>query len=192
MSKYELQSNESVILKQDRILHGGVMASFTDELILTNINIVLISKGVFGNTKRIQTFPLNQIKIFDGQAQALLGKTGGGYPQLDVYFFNGQESFGFESKREALKWVSNINKLVTGNDVKSNTTSNMAVPGSAYVAETIKGTVDTFKETFGFKSKSNKEMDEKTVTKCKSCGAPISGDKGQIVRCQYCDSDHQL
>ncbi len=192
MAKYNLQTNESVIMKQDGILHGGVMAGYTDELILTNLHLVLISKGVFGNTKGIQTFPLNQIKVFDGQAQALLDRTGGGNPQLDVYFLNGEESFKFQSKKEVLKWIANINKLVTGNEANANNSSSMAIPGAAYVAETLKGTMDTFKQTFGIKSKNTNETDVKVVIKCNSCGASVSGKKGQTVRCQYCDSQHHL
>lgn len=193
MAKYEynLQPNESMIMSQDRTLHGGRMATFTDELILTDLHIVLVSKGAFGNTKGIQTFPLNQIKIFNGQAQVLLGKTSGGYPQLDVYFLNGQESFGFESKKEAVKWIANINKLITGNEGEVDTSPSIAIPGVEYVAETLKGTMDTFKGALGIKSKAS-GMSEKAAKKCSYCGAPISGVKGQAVRCQYCDADQQL
>ena len=115
MANYNLQPNEFMIMNQNQVSHGGRMANFTGELILTNLNIVLVSKGAFGNTKGVQTFPLNQIKVFNGKAQVLLGKTRGGYPQLDLYFLNGQESFGFQSKKEAVKWGANINKLITGN-----------------------------------------------------------------------------
>ena len=192
MAKYNLQPNESMIMNQDRILHGGLMANFTDELILTNLHLVLVRKGAFGNTKGIQTFPLNQIKVFNRQAQVLLGKTRGGYPQLDVYFLNGQDSFGFESKKEAVKWIANINKLITGNEGEVDTSPNMAIPGAEYIAETLKGTMDTFKGALGIKSKNNNEMSTKAAKKCSSCGASISGTKGQIVRCQYCDADQQL
>ena len=192
MAGYNLQPNESIIMKKDRIIHGGAMANFTDELILTNLHIVLISKGMFGNAKGIQVFPLNHIKVFNGQAQVLLGKTRGGYPQIDVYFLNGQESFGFENKKEAVNWIENINKLRNGNEVGVNTSPNMAIPGAEYIAETLKGTVDTFKDVLGIKTKSNNEMPIKAVKKCSSCSAPISGTKGQIVHGQYCDADQQL
>jgi hypothetical protein len=173
-------------------MHGGVMANFTDELILTNLNIVLVRKGIFGNAKGIQIFPLNQVKVFNGQAQVLLGKTRGGSPQIDVYLLNGQESFGFNNKKEAVKWITNINKLITGNGAEVDTLPSMAIPGAEYIAETLKGTMDTFKGALGIKSKNNNEMPTKVAKKCSSCGAPISGTKGQIIRCQYCDADHHL
>jgi hypothetical protein len=33
---------------------------------------------------------------------------------------------------------------------------------------------------------------ERVARKCSSCSAPISGIKGQVVCCHYCDSDQQL
>jgi hypothetical protein len=202
MANYNLQPNESIIMKSDRVSHkeGIFSAYYTDELILTNLNIVLISKGAFGNTKNIQTYPVNQIKVFNGQAQAILGKQKTGSPQLEVYFLNGQESFGFESKKEINKWVDNINQLVTGNPIDSKTSESKAIPGTEYIAETLKDTVDTFKEAFGLKTKINNSKNvnsapaEKVAVtqKCTACGASISGYKGQVVYCQYCDTKQQL
>jgi len=42
---YNLQPNESIIMKSDSVCHGGGLAGYTDELILTNLNIVLIRIG---------------------------------------------------------------------------------------------------------------------------------------------------
>jgi len=192
MARYNLLPNESIIIKEENILHGGLMASYTNELILTNMNLVLISKGAFGNVKGIQTFPLKQIKIFNGKAQVLLGKTRGGYPQIDVYFSNGQEGFGFQQKKEAIMWIDTINKIVTGNSVEVDVSPIMAIPGVEYIAETLKGTMDTFKGAYGIKIKNNNKIPEKVAKKCSSCSASISGTKGQIARCQYCDADQQL
>ena len=180
-------------MKQDRILRDGFMANFSDELILTNLNLVLISKGVFGNTKNIQTFPVNQIKVFNNQAQVFLSKTSGGYPQIEVYLLNGQENFGFESKKIALNWIAKINQLVTGEDVEIGVSAKTAIPGTEMIAEALGGTVDAFKSALGFKSnKSSMDSPEKVAKKCSNCGAMISGKKGQIVRCSYCGTDQQL
>jgi hypothetical protein len=179
-------------MRQDRISHGGMMAGYTDELILTNLNLVLIEKGVFGKVKSTQTFPVNQIKVFNGQAQAILGKQSSGAPKLDVYFLNGQENFGFESKRDVIKWIKNINALVSGNEIDIDSTPSTAIPGAEMVAETLKGTVDAFKGTFGIKSRKDKNTSENVVAKCNSCGATISGKTGQVVNCPYCGTVEQL
>ena len=185
MPEYGLQPNEYVVLKSERVLHGGAMAGYGAGLVLTNQNIVLISKGFFRNTKGIRYFPLGQIKNFDGRPQAIASGQ-----KLEVYFLNGQESFGFESKREVKAWADNISKLLTGSSEDLSSAPGKAIPGAAYAAETLKGTVDTFKHAFGMKSGSPNP--EKCARKCTSCGASISGVIGRVVRCPYCDSDQQL
>lgn len=196
MSEYQLRPDESLVMKSDRVLYGGVMSGYTNELVLTNKNIVLIKKGIMGKAKGIQHFPLNQVKVFDGKAQAISSKQQNGYPQLEVYLINSQEKFGFESKREVEKWVTSINQLLTVGSVSTNDAAKYAIPGTEVLADTLKGTVDTFKNAFGVRSskKANSSVDShgSIAGKCTSCGAPISGIKGQLVTCQYCDTSQQL
>ncbi len=196
MSKFNLLPNESIIIKSDRVMHGGLMASYTDELILTNQNIVYISKGMFGNTKSIQRFPINQIKMYNGEPQVIYGKQQNGSPQLEIYFMNGHKYFAFQSsgKKEVTRWVNAIYELLTGNRPSTNPEgTSSAIPGTEYLAKTFKDTIDTFKSTFGVKTKSNTGVaDEKVTKKCISCSAPLSGEKGQIVNCIYCDTDQVL
>lgn len=192
MAKYNLKPNESVILKNDKVLYGSLMANFTDELILTNLNLVLVKKGLLGNAKSIHVFPLNQIKVFDGQAQMLLGKSRYGHPLMEVYLLNGHEKFGFNSKKETVKWISKINKIITGNEAEIDTMPGLAIPGAEYFAETIKGTVDIFKGVMGISLKNSSEVTTQVAKKCTSCGAPLSGIKGQITSCHYCDSEYHL
>lgn len=191
-TKYNLQPNESMIMSYDRVSHGGSMAGYTDELLLTNLNIVFLDKGMFGKVKNIQVFPLNHIKVFNGQAQVLLGRRNGLYVQIDIYFLNGQESFGFERKKEALKWIANINKLVTGSEGEIDTSTSGELVGVENIAGALKETMDAFKGVFSDKSKSRIEVASRAVAKCTSCGAPISGNKGEVASCQYCDTKHQL
>ena len=73
MTKYILQTNESLIMKSERVLYGGVLSTYTNELILTNMNIVLIIKGVFGNSKDIRQYPIDQIKICTGSQRIRYG-----------------------------------------------------------------------------------------------------------------------
>ena len=41
----------------------------TDELILTNLHLIYIKKGLWGGKKDQVTIPINQIKIFEGKPQ---------------------------------------------------------------------------------------------------------------------------
>lgn len=73
------------------------MENYSDELLLTNLNIILISKSMFGKTKSIQKYSLSHLKIINGEVQARLGKNSGGYSELQLYFIGGQEYFQFGS-----------------------------------------------------------------------------------------------
>lgn len=203
--KFNLSQNESVIMKEDRISHGGTFSGYTDELVLTNLQIILVSKGVFGNVKNIEYFPLSQLKVFNNQAQVFVGKKSNGTTILDIYFFNGEESFGFESKKRARLWVESINNLMTGQSVNidslgKNTSSQFdgiteqLSDTAVQVKEQLGLVGDSFKSAFGIQSKNRikENKSEKITMKCPACGAPLSGEKGIIIRCQYCDTDTRI
>lgn len=191
MSNLNLQSNESIILQKDAVYHGNEMV----ELYLTNLNIIYALKGIFGNVKKIQKLPLNQIKIVNGRVQAFLGnESKNGRLQLQLYFINGVEIFGFQKneKREISTWINNISQILTGEALQDTTGKNiMAIPGTEYIAETVKDTIGAFKDTLGIKGKRNQKPENATI-KCIGCMAPLSGTKGQTVRCKYCDTDNTL
>lgn len=201
MEKFSLLPDEALILKTDRVRHnGGAFATYTNELILTSQNLVVVVKGTFGNTKDIIRFPLNQIKMFNGEPQALLGKAKNGYPQMEIYFINGQqETFGFESmgKKEIFQWINAICRTITGHD--SSTTnkphkSSFSIPGAGIFADALSDTVDSFKGVLGIKStqSTSKEPAVRISKKCISCSAPLIGEKGQTVKCKYCDTNQVL
>lgn len=198
MVKYNLEPSESILIQSTDVLYegGGLMSSYTDELVLTNMNIIHVSKGMFGNTKRVQKYPLNQVKIINGEAQAIMGKSTNGIPNLQIYFVNGQVLFKFQSsgKKEIMKYVNEISKLLIGKETSRNSVVNQfAIPGAEIVTETIKDTIDVFKGTFGIKSKSKAANETvKATKKCIGCMSPLTGTKGQSIRCRYCDTDQIL
>ena len=98
---------------------------------------------------------------------------------LQIYFVNGQVAFKFQSsgKKEIMKYVKEINKVLTGNESSRNSAGNQfAIPGAELVAETLKDTIDVFKGTLGIKSKSKVAGEPVKVTKkCIGCMAPLTG-----------------
>jgi hypothetical protein len=190
VATYGLQPNEVVLLKAVGVAHGGILSVYTDELILTNLNLVLVKKGMFGNAKGVQVFPLNQIKVHERQAQAVLGKAPNGMDALDVYFLNGQEQFRFQSggKRTILTWVAKINETVTGQKAPVSSAGSLAIPGAELVAGALKDTFDVFKGKFASKS----AAPTASAGKCVACGAPMTGIQGQTLTCAYCGSAQQL
>lgn len=190
MAKYNLQPNEAVVLKAESVQRGnGLLSAFTDELVLTNLHLIWVNKGMLGNVKRIEYFPLALVKVFNDQAQALLAKSGNGTPQLEVFFQNGEEVFKFRSggKREIGKWVDAINRVVTGNGAEI---TSKALPGTGIVAETLRDTFSQFRGSFGGGGKGSSAV--RVSSKCSGCGASISGISGTVARCQYCDSESML
>lgn len=193
MDNYNLQPNEGVIRKSSNVMHGGILAAYTDELILTNFNIIYISRGVFGNKKGMQKFPLNQLKIINDKPQIIMGKMKNGLHQLEIYFTNGQQNFVFQSsgKKEINEWINDVYKIVVGESAGLDTTE------KSKFSNVVKDTVDTFKDVIGVKKSISQQntMGEATVkktAKCMACRAPICGFVGKTIRCRYCDTEQNL
>lgn len=164
-----LDYDEVLITKDVSVAHGDVMAVHTDELILTNKKIICLHKGMFGGTKTIFHYPLDQIKIYNGVPQVQQGKLSNGTACLDIYFLFGEEHFNFQSqnKNTVEKWIREINKVLgivtkEASNIKGN---NKSEPDEDSIAGAFKEVGDSFKEigrefaaVFGFKGKSKKEV----------------------------------
>lgn len=181
MSDYNLYPNEAILLKSENVFKGMRKG----DLVLTNLAILWAEKNFLGKIKNVNRIPFNQVKMYNGNPQVCLGKAVNGTPQLEIYIVNGQEKFSFNNtllvKREIGKWINEITKAITGYVPDK---SFSAIPGTEFVADTLKGTVGTLADSLGVK---------KTVsTKCMACRAPITGKKGETVRCKYCDTQQTL
>lgn len=167
-------------------MHGGFFSAYTDELVLTNMNLFLAKKGMFGNSKNLLTFPLSQVKVYNDEAQAVVGKATNGTDLLEVYFLNGQEKFSFQSggKKKVRAWIEKINEVVAGKPVED---AGRAIPGSEFVAGALKDTINVFKGKFGAAT-----APANVAAKCAGCGASISGTQGATVSCEYCGTAQQL
>lgn len=111
--KFNLDRDEVVILKEVSVAHGGVMAVYTDELLLTNKRIICLHKGMLGGIKTTYIYPLDQIKVYGGVPQVQKGKLSNGTNCLDVYLLDGEEHFNFQSKNKETisKWIDEIRKI---------------------------------------------------------------------------------
>ena len=207
-AKYDLLPNESVILQESSVAHGGIMAIYTDDLILTNLNVICVSKGMFGNTKGVYKYSLNQLKKYNGKPQAVMGKLSNGTATLDLFFTDGtKESFNFQTgnKRRIYRWIEEITKVICGDsDDVYVQRSNMIDPDSfaGAVVDATKQVREAGAEilgSLGFKpgffkaaTGSIQQGPEKTSKKCFSCSAPLVGYKGKTVKCKYCDTEQTL
>ena len=174
MAKYQLQSNEGVVLQETGICYepNKLSTAYTDELILTNLNLIHVRKGVFMGTKGVRYIPLNQVKVIGGKCQALVGKAQNGHAILQIYTQLGTEEFAFrtKAKKNAGIWANEISQLKDA----------FGEVGAA------------FGIGFGKSGQQQKSSVERVSTKCSGCHAPITGVKGKAAVCKYCDTEQVL
>src|SRR5690606_15741016 len=168
---YNLQPDEVMLLSQTGVAHGKNLGSYAHELMLTNQNLVFTKKSLFGGG--ITVFPLREIKVYNGKAQAVLTKSRGGTTCMEIGFMHGQETFAFNllsPKKRLNEWIAKINEVVTGEEAPES--SSLALPGAELVAGALRDTISVFKSKLAPASVS-------VATKCGSCGASLTGVAGQ-------------
>ena len=202
MARYQLQPNEGVVLQETGICYepNKLSTAYTDELILTNLNLIHVRKGVFMGTKSVRYIPLNQVKVIGGKCQALVGKARNGHAILQIYTQQGIEEFAFQTKakKNAGIWANEISRLVTGRDSANVLESQDAAEYD--FEDTVVGQLrDAFGEVgaafgfgFGKSGQQQKSSVERVSTKCSGCHAPITGVKGKTAVCKYCDTEQVL
>ena len=62
---------------------------------------------------------------------------------------------------------------------------NKAIPGTEALAGTLKDTFSAFRSGLGI-------TEPVGSVNCEGCGAPLSGHRKEVVRCEYCDRETQL
>lgn len=191
-----LNSGEYVIMKHDRVSLGGMMAYFSSEVILTNHNIILNRKGLYGGVKETKKIPIYQIKVFNESAQVFTTAHSYGFHQIEIYLTGSQQKILFTSKKDAEKWATKINQLVVDGDVDIDHSPGTQFTGTEAFSNLVQSTKDMLNGALGRNSKSvspgKANTNDKVYLKCGYCGAPITGRGNQVVRCLYCNSEHNI
>lgn len=195
-SSMQMQPDEWIVMKSGPgAFHGRrPRPGLPKELILTSRNVILVSSNMLGKQTGFRYFPLDQVKVIDGRPQVMMSSSPG-FNLLDLYLRNGQETFGFQTKAELRLWVDNISKLLTGRGDEIGEVSERSHTATSQLVDSVKDTVDVFKSSFGLgsaKAAAAAPAVERFAGKCESCGAPISGIVGRVVKCRFCDSNHQM
>ena len=179
----QLQPDETVILRKDKIGYGSKMPSMMDKssLVLTNRNLILQKKNFFGKTTETLRFPLSEVRIVNGVPQVQKGKADFMDRTLDIYFKNGMESFRFEWESDIDEWIPYVVAAVTGEPVKIKSEAEKLAE-FASVVESIEEPIEKIQSLFGIKS------ERQVSCKCPSCGATLTGIKGETEQCPYCGS----
>ena len=180
-----LGPDEAIVLRMENVAYGEGFPFPSDNnvLILTTRNIVLLKKNLFGQTSDTIKFPLSEIKVVNGVPQVRKGKIDIVTSALEVYFASGMERFQFEWDSDIDEWISHIVSLITGVPVKEKTTDDMLAEAMA-LAESIEAPIEKMRDIFGIKST------KQVSCKCPSCGATLTGIKGETTQCPYCGTYH--
>lgn len=183
MANYSLAPNEGIIIQYDGVYHNRKRS----EIVLTNQNLICVetNSGMFKTTYNTLKFPINQIKVINGQAQASVTKDGDNWA-LQILMRNGTEKFEFsgefyeriKKKKDADKWVEQISLLLTGKSAENITDTSLI------------GGVKSVLGSVGINVKSKEPVN--VTSKCIGCMAPLSGRQGQTVCCRYCDTEQTL
>lgn len=223
MTKINLQHNEAIIMRDTRIKHdrGGMFDSEVDELVLTNLALIVAHKNIWGKVRNTQRFPLDQVRIANGAPQVIAGRSQNGEPQLHVYFQHGIEAFTLgesdddseagileqlftsakeKEHRNLHDWQSAISCAVLGIPQHTQTPANTPTAStSATPVEAVKSAVAAGAERVAAAVSSKTPPPPPTpavpthaTRKCIGCTAPLSGAQGQKVTCAYCDTEQVI
>ena len=119
MIDLKLRENEGVILQESRIGNGKMFGGFNDQLILTNLNIIYITRNVFGKVNEIKKLPLSKIKNINNEPQVVTTKNPStNLYQIQIFLTTEQLVAEFSSggKREINKWQTAIKKQIKLNE----------------------------------------------------------------------------
>ena len=57
-----LNTDETVVDRIGKVGYGGFL-SFNNDLVLTNQNVILVKKGLFGDVQDVVKFPLSSLRV---------------------------------------------------------------------------------------------------------------------------------
>ena len=109
MKNYNLRPDEVVLYSGDVQIekHRGSI-----ELTLTNYSLIIINtvKKMFSKEQvNVETFPVEQIKVYNGVPQIKQK-----FMYVEIFMTCGEITIGFQSKKEASKFVDAAMQLLTG------------------------------------------------------------------------------
>lgn len=220
MSKLDLLPHE-VILKRDSSITydpNGRRSVPNAELLLTNLALIVVAKGMFGGTKEIIRFPLETISRDHGRARVQEGKSKNGERQLHVFFPYGVESFTLgeadvenddpgavlknlftsqaeKERRNLQEWRNAIITAAHEIDGTALRTSNEPSAETRGFIDAMVATVGAGVSAVthsGSTAKPAQKVQQNKTQRCIGCGAPLSGCKGERVVCRYCDTEQAI
>lgn len=148
MARFKLGPDEFLLMHASRVRRQDGKNGGTDELVLTNRNLIIIDRGLLGAAE-LEYLPLSQLKAFEGKPQAFATQNRHGQSQLEVFFIDRHEVFLFQSggRHATVKWADAIVAAASGRAVDVQKRATMALPGIEAAVETLRDSVSQVART---------------------------------------------
>lgn len=213
MDGYTLSDNEIEIMRAEGVLlleHRK--RRHLKGLLLTNLNLILTTykrRGLFSRDIYFKRCPLAQIRdVNKGHPQVLINKANGKYC-LNVLFEDEAVTLLFpnDTKRLCTAWAHGIERAAVG-DLKGALAAYSPLLG---IGSAIGKARDALSTALGIMQSNgdccngpltvtpnptdepaHPEHPTLVTIKCSNCHAPISGEKGSLVVCEYCGTAQTL
>lgn len=215
MAKVDLLPNEAIIMRDSQMKHdrGGKFDSTSDELLLTNLALLVVHKSRWGSVKDVVRFPLEQIKVVNGVPQVIVGLSSEGERQLHVHFYHGIEAFTLgeadddgenffdalftptkeKEKRNLNEWREAILCALSGTSFERESSSDQkSGPLGAIMGVVAAGAERVTNTAASFSGGNKPTTPVNKTSKCIGCRAPLSGKEGQKITCKYCDTEQVI
>lgn len=196
MTDLNLEPGEYAVASLTAVSING--SASTTDLVLTNKNLLIMSKTVFGRTKGVKKHRIDQIPVINGQAQLRIEKFDT-YKQFTIQLKTGEQLQVISAQNEDYAgFGSQINQLLTGTPAIP-AEINRTVAG--HMAETLQNAFAALDPRTYFGGKKSSEPSgqqqmaqtpQSTSRQCIGCHVPLSGYTGQVVTCEYCDTEQRL
>lgn len=201
MTEYNLEPGEFVIMQAQSVRLGtGSDSDSLDEVVLTNQNLILVasaSRGLFNRVHYLKRCALSKIVGSPEAPQVMTSKQQGSY-YLNVAFEGEAIALRFltDPKRTAQRWAEGICHAAAG-DFSDIRTEEVLPSEVADLVDGAKSLIGAFTggkapTTHGKSGSSGKGRAANVTKKCLGCRAPLTGQPGTVVTCDYCDTKQTL
>ena len=177
MSKYQLETDESIILRKECVYVFGSLECTADSVLLTTHNLIIeYTTGFWNNKVHIDKFPLTDIKQYKSIPQVKLGEHDD-EPVLEIYFANAQLLLDFSEVGNKKKQTQCINEWIEktidalSDLVISQPTKKRTLGDSTILCHSC-GKALPLNSSFCTNCGAKVQQDKTNVV-CKNCGKPI-------------------
>ncbi len=190
MIDVKLDFDETVLVKfEDVHFETSAGTKGKGDIFVSNKRMVLTRESLFGKTKETLSFPISELKTYNGRPQIRYNDNPGQNPTVDIYTTRMQIEVTFEAaqRRDAKWFVYQVHQNLCSEEefAKWDAETNFfPARDPVNVAERIGGTIGTVL---------NAMMPQIPGTSnCSKCGSLVHGIIGRSAKCEFCGNEQLI